>query len=286
MIDFRYHITTLVAVFLALALGILVGTTMVSDQMLVQQQKQMIDSLEIDFAALREQNRTSRQEMAVFKATTDNYSKFAHDIYPLLVSGRLQGIQAALIVTGSGKVSDLAADLSLSGLEISPVITVPLPMEKGDGEEEDTAVTKADISFSEAKILAKQLVEFAISGKVNDPLQAWQSRGIFEIHTPHNDTKPDIVLVVGGSETENPDWVKNFDIPLIRGFKEQEKIVVGTEYSQVGFSYMPYYQLEGISTVDNIDLVIGQTALTFLLEGRPGHYGIKPTAKALLPEFD
>lgn len=286
MVDFRYHVTTLVAVFLALAIGILIGTTMVGDQVLVQQQKRIIDRLESDFAALREQSRESRQEIAVFKAATDNYRNFAREIYPLLVGGRLQGIQGALILTGSGQVSKLASDLSLSGMEISPVITVK-PYDNGEtGSEGRNTAEEAVLDPPDPKMMAKQMADFVLGGKPSEPFRKWHSQGLFDIHTPHNGTEPDVIIIVGGWGQDNSAWVKKFDVPLIREFKSREKIVVGTEYNQVKFSYIPYYQLEGISTVDDIDLALGQTALAFLLEGRPGHYGIKPTAKALLPELD
>jgi len=39
IVDIRYHIASLAAVFLALALGILIGTSMISSDAITQQQK-------------------------------------------------------------------------------------------------------------------------------------------------------------------------------------------------------------------------------------------------------
>ena len=57
MIDLRYHIATIIALFLALAVGILIGSTIVGDDLLVEQQKKSIDRLEEQFLSLREQEK-------------------------------------------------------------------------------------------------------------------------------------------------------------------------------------------------------------------------------------
>ena len=61
MIDLRYHIATIVALFLALAAGILIGSTIVGDDLLVEQQKKSIDRLEEQFLSLREQENYCRK---------------------------------------------------------------------------------------------------------------------------------------------------------------------------------------------------------------------------------
>jgi len=280
LFDLRYHITTLVAIFLALAIGILVGTTMVSDQLLVEQQKQMIDRLEDDFVALREQNRESKEEMAVFQTATDNYQQFADKVYPLIVSGRLAGVQAAIVITGEANYSDLVGSLSLSGLDINPVISISKDSESISADKEGKLKDKVTV-----KLLAQQLGHYLLSGDLTEPLEKWKQMGLYDIHKGF-ESQPNVVILVGGSQEEKDVvWIENFDIPLINEVMQNEKAVIGTEYSKAAFSYIPYYQMEGISTVDDIDLVLGQAALVFLLEGRPGHYGIKSSAKSIMPEI-
>jgi hypothetical protein len=47
MIDMRYHIASLAAVFLALGLGILIGSAALSEHVLVNQQKHLIDTSKV-----------------------------------------------------------------------------------------------------------------------------------------------------------------------------------------------------------------------------------------------
>ena len=53
MIDIRYHVATLAAIFIALGVGILIGSTLVGGDVLVEQQKKMIAQLETQFDVLR-----------------------------------------------------------------------------------------------------------------------------------------------------------------------------------------------------------------------------------------
>ncbi len=54
MFDMRYHIASLVAVFLALTVGIVLGTAIVNRGVLVRQQNALVGSLRTEFASLRD----------------------------------------------------------------------------------------------------------------------------------------------------------------------------------------------------------------------------------------
>jgi len=58
---------------------------------------------------------------------------------------------------------------------------------------------------------------------------------------------------------------------------------VGIELSTAANSYMGLYKKQKISTVDNVDSIIGQTSLIQILTGREGNFGIKETADSLMP---
>ena len=54
MIDLKYHIASIVAVFLALGLGVIIGSTIVGDDLLVDQQQKLIERLEEQFYTLKD----------------------------------------------------------------------------------------------------------------------------------------------------------------------------------------------------------------------------------------
>ena len=108
MIDLRYHIASIVAVFLALALGILIGSTIVSDNLIVEQQKKMIDRLEEQFYALRDSEAVLTAENQRQSKIISNYENYSQTLLTSLVNGKLGGLQIGVIITGD---SDLPAGM-------------------------------------------------------------------------------------------------------------------------------------------------------------------------------
>lgn len=85
IVDIRYHIASLAAVFLALALGILIGTSMISSDAINEQQKKMIEGLEKEFAVLREENKVNADALMQAQEVIANQQKFNERVLPLLV---------------------------------------------------------------------------------------------------------------------------------------------------------------------------------------------------------
>lgn len=93
------------------------------------------------------------------------------------------------------------------------------------------------------------------------------------------------VILLGGANNLNSYLVESFDQGLITYFNNQGIRVFGVEQSQVAHSYIPVYQKNNISTVDNIDLSPGQISLVLAMEGEAGDYGMKATAKKFMPSL-
>jgi Copper transport outer membrane protein, MctB len=90
VIDFRYHLVSLIAVFLAVALGIVIGTTALNEPILADIENQVAD-LEQDKRALEDQ--TQR-----LQAQLDTTDAFEEAVAPALVNGTLAD-QSVLLVT-------------------------------------------------------------------------------------------------------------------------------------------------------------------------------------------
>ena len=70
------------------------------------------------------------------------------------------------------------------------------------------------------------------------------------------------------------------DILTVEGIR-----IFGVETKDVKYSFMPQYQENNISTIDNIDFSPGQISLVLAMEGEPGHYGVKPSAQKFMPSL-
>lgn len=89
MIDFRYHLVSIVAVFLALAIGIVLGTTALNGPVL-DNLKQNVNGLSQDKRGLEAQVRKAQSQLS-------DEQGFEQAVAPLAVADQLPGLRVALI---------------------------------------------------------------------------------------------------------------------------------------------------------------------------------------------
>ncbi|GAB3363951.1 copper transporter [Modestobacter lapidis] len=90
MIDFRYHLVSLIAVFLAVALGIVIGTTQLNGPVL--------SNLEAQVTALQEDKRQLEDETQQLQIALDEDGAFDEAVGPTLVQDTLAGRSVVLVV--------------------------------------------------------------------------------------------------------------------------------------------------------------------------------------------
>src|SRR6266508_2854453 len=91
MINFRFHIVSLIAVFLALAVGVVFGATVVNSA-IVDRLNDRIDRVEKNANARKAESDELRSEVGQLQGYIDDTKDFS-------VSGRLAGVTLATIVT-------------------------------------------------------------------------------------------------------------------------------------------------------------------------------------------
>lgn len=96
MIDFRYHLVSLIAVFLAVALGIVIGTTQLNGGVL--------DNLQSQVTTLEQSKRALEGQTQILRAQADGGVAFEQAAGPALVRGALNG-RSVLLVVASDKVA-------------------------------------------------------------------------------------------------------------------------------------------------------------------------------------
>jgi hypothetical protein len=288
MIDLRYHIATIVALFLALAAGILIGSTIVGDDLLVEQQKKSIDRLEEQFLSLREQEKLLSEANIFQTDMLAKYENYTQAMLPVLVKDRLKGMNVAVVVSGGSDIpAGMLNSLTIAGANIvsKTVVLEEATLKNADLRSELIEYYQLDPA-SDANTLRYQVatsVAAVINNQADDTVAAFlQDKGLVKL-SGTNDIPIQAVILVGGTDDLNMFLASSFDQGLITHCLEKNLKIFGVETSQTSFSYMEQYQENNISTVDNIDLSLGQIALVYALEGEPGHYGIKPTAKRFMP---
>jgi hypothetical protein len=100
MIDFRYHVASLMGIFIALALGMLIGSTLVGQDFLeniTKEQQLWIGKLENDYLNLKEETDKIKMELKEKNNQLNHYQNFITKITPYLIDGKLEGKNFAII---------------------------------------------------------------------------------------------------------------------------------------------------------------------------------------------
>src|SRR5437588_692243 len=108
MFDFRYHALSLVAVFMALVIGILLGIAIGDKGLLSSARREVERSLRSDL-----RNASSKGQR--LQAQVGEHTRLERDLYPLVVQGRLSGQRIGLIALG--KLSDYQIGLVRNALK-------------------------------------------------------------------------------------------------------------------------------------------------------------------------
>lgn len=287
IMDFRYHIVTLVAVFLALGIGIIIGSALLGNDAIVNQQKELTNRLEGQLDEMRTQNKAVQAKIGELEGNISAQEQFEKQIMPTLLTGKLEGNSVAIIETNNyGLQDELLNSLEMAGAQVTSITTVLNGLELVNNKDE--IITNLSLEGNDQEIteqLVRQVVEGIITGEkqavINTLAQAEALKTVGEYGVPLHS-----IVIIGGSPNKDLIKTKLVDDIMISALLENEIPVFGVEEANVPFSYMKEYQKFGISTVDNIDTTPGQLALISAMNGRPGNYGIKPTAKRLLPSME
>ncbi|MGI6412456.1 MAG: copper transporter [Syntrophomonadaceae bacterium] len=290
MIDLRYHIASLIAVFLSLGLGILIGSTIVGNDIMVDQQQKMINSLEEQFYVLREKEASLMAENEYKSKILGNYENYSQSLLPYLVEDRLMDYKVAIVVSGDNEIpAGMINALSIAGAQVvsKTIILSNLSLDDSElrtrvmefydmGEEATVEEMKQQIAASVAAIITNngspELIRFL------------QENGLVKF-SGSNTIPVNGIILIGGSNNLANFFAQSFDTALIKHLSETGHRVFGVEHSLVTYSCMTHYQENNISTIDNIDLSPGQISLILAMDGEQGHYGIKETAQKFIPSL-
>ena len=280
----RYHAASLVAVFLALAVGILIGAGL-GDNLVSDTEANLRESLEGDIEE-------ARGEADDLQAELDRERAFSSRAYPALVGDRLVGERFALMAFGdlpADLSADIEAALEPTGADLVEVAVVRRPPDvaalgselsskRAEAIEDDPAALE-DLGETLGEQFA--LGEGNLLTRIRDNLfsrssgEGGELDGVILTREPAGDLEGDAAEQTAALETG-----------LTRGVAESGVVTVGVERSsRTDDSSIPFFAPFGISTVDSVDLVSGRVALVFALLGAEGNFGIKDSANSLLPEL-
>jgi hypothetical protein len=316
VISLRYHIVSLVAVFLALALGIVVGSTVL--------QEGTVSALRATSQEVRQRSEENRTENLALKQEISRLQAFGTAVLPELVQDRLKGRSVVLVDTDKvdsglrdgvrkvledaganvdgqitfaddrlalGSDADRAAIARLLGVEDAApdVLRGELVEKLAARLATSTALPQEDGQRASDMLTGLQDADFLADLKLSRPLAAG---------TDPFPRQGSIFVLLGPAATATTALAPNaFLVPLADQVSTQTgDPVAGGEAAAVPKQTSWILALRDnravsrrVSGIDSADTVYGQLALVQALQGSlqqlpAGQYGIKDGASGLLPE--
>jgi hypothetical protein len=278
----RYHTTSLIAVFLALAIGILIGAEFGGDA-LTNTRRNLEHSLVNNL-----QDARSRSDELTGQLGRSN--EFADRVYPVLVRERLAGKRLAIVALGGlpGEVTGAVEDaLGPTGARLVGVGVVREPVDLS-GLAGDLSKTRfADLRRNPDTLtafgvgLGRQLVRGGtlpelVRGQLFS--RASGTFGALDGVIVVRDQPQDMGQVQRGNAGQ-------LEPALLSGITATRAPTVGIETSIAEPSSVSFFQANDLSSVDDAELTAGKVAMVFSLLGAEGSFGIKGSADRLLPDL-
>ncbi|KAB1919211.1 copper transporter [Micromonospora noduli] len=311
MINFRYHVVSLTAVFLALAIGLVVGTAALNGP--------VADSLKEQVTGLRKDNQQWRQTVSNMEKQLALEEEFAEETSQILLPGTLTARRVAVLSLPNGRdhTESVLKKLQQAGATITGQVDLQDKFINPDNNSNllELAVTAArptaqttglpgnghGVETSSALLASVLLDRPQGVAPVSDAdrravLAAYNNAGYLTTDSNKVTASAEAVVVVSGQPYVDKDSDKRDEsvVKIAEQFDRTGAIVVAGNGSVggnlVGVVRGDPVLAQTISTVDNANTVQGQVVTTLALvqqltEKKAGQYGVGDNAASLLPRL-
>ncbi|MBG0567622.1 copper transporter [Actinoplanes aureus] len=305
MINFRYHVVSLTAVFLALAIGLVVGTAALNGP--------VSENLRNNLNALKKDNDLKRDQVQQARDELSRNQEFAREMAPYGLAGRLAGRKVAVVtLPEAGDAADGVVEmLNVAGATVTARVGIETKFfEQANANELlDLAHASSQPSIpviglpnnsdgveTASALLALTLLLGTSSpapGDVTAVLAAFSKPGYLTAAEKATGGAETIVLVAGPPATDKEATRKSQSaVTMATQFGKNRPLVVAGDSAGDGNLVAMVRNdptlVKTISTVDNVSTVQGQVATGMatyerLVLNRVGQYGLAAGATSMVP---
>ena len=302
MIDFRYLVVTIISIFLALTVGIMLGAGFVGDP--------LARDLENRIETVNNEVREQREQIDLLRAQNEALTAWAQSAEPWAIDGRLNGKDVVLFTlegADGGVVDGSIGALEGAGANVVTQITLGSKFALESGPEADQLATivesverqPSDVLMDAAGALGEGAASLAREG--DGPTESGEGSAqvtysellrLLEeedfISVERNSDEGEVVpsessfVIAGGNATTRPFDVTAFIRRLSAELTTGATDVVVTESSSSQWDLVAAVREddeinETVSTVDTGESALGHVALVLVLNeppaDPPGHFG-------------
>ena len=310
MIDFRFHLISLVAVFLALGLGVLIGTAVLNEE--------LVDRIKRNVQELQTDKRQLQEDVLALERQLDADVRFADATEEWLTQDALEGRRVVLLafegtddrVTDNVKDSIetaggvVAAEITFTDKFALPGLVETDQLALAIGSTSDVA---SELRAESGELVGSRLGSAALGqgkeGRVDaadaaaeDLLETLGEAGFVDLdRESEGRLVPDrgLFVIAGGNSERRPFNVPAFGLPLAVAIADRGAPLVVTEASDSTWGLVAGVRTDDatadiLSTVDDAESISGRIAtvlgLSQSLDGVTGHYGTGPGADEVIPK--
>jgi hypothetical protein len=306
VINFRYHVVSLAAVFLALAIGLVVGTAAANGP--------IADNLKDQYNDVSTDNQQLRDQLDERTSDLAKAGEYAAETAPGLLGGKLAGKKVLVLsLEGNGKdvgktVDGVTDFLKMAGATVTGTVQLTEKFTAPTSKDQllDTADASAPPGVSgalpnqnsgvdtSAALLAALLVGANGAASIDGTQTVLAAYKAQDFLTYDGDfaAPAEAVLMVAGTPSTGKDAKDRATaaFAIVNRFEQGGKLVVGG-LSAIGVVSSVRHDSglqKNVSTVDNLVTAQGQVcavlALIERIKGVTGHYGSGDGASSMLPK--
>lgn len=284
MINWRYHIMSIIAIFLALGLGITIGISLGEDGTIDVGQEGLVEDIRHDIDEVQNENNALSADRSTNLLYQDN-------TFPYLVSGQLQDKGIALISAAAvdeGVRRSVASSIETAGGQVVSTTIMK------SGFDAPTVIARAAETLGAypalsaidestlAPVLGAELAAEIATAAPPLALEALQGALVDSIGGNY-ELPVDAVLILTDADDSYSPLYSELEREIILNLNGSGIPVVGGEPTLASRSEVPMFIATGIASADNIESRIGQLSLIYALAGERDTYGVKPTSDLLIP---
>jgi hypothetical protein len=304
VINFRYHVVSITSVFLALAIGLVLGTAALNGP--------VADNIQGQVSSLRKTNGQLRDQVDEMQNRAQSQDQFVREVAPALLANRLANRTVALVsapgATGQD-VDGVAQTLQRAGAQVTGRVALDDsftdPARDDELQDLATRVVPAGVSLpndnkgieTASALLATVLVENPVTvSAANRTTILTAYAGLVSVQGDLAAPAAALVVVTGPPSADADADARNVAVlSTLRAFDGVARYLVAAAPS-AGGAGNPVAAVRDdselaktISTVDGVSLAEGQVvtamALAEQFSGRTGHYGTGNGATARVPSL-
>jgi len=299
VIDYRYHLVSLVAVFLALGVGVLIGNSFVGTASAEWQKQAMLrldHTFKREIMSLRQRIDQVSQRNRELEKRLETRDRAERALMPTVLDSLLAGRRVALVTCGDLRnealVGSVSSAIKTAGGVVQSVTAVRDDWLPEVGRRRSQILERLQVptdspaaTVEATRALAAAIVSGEWSQAIHDIARV--SAGL-SVDGDYSRPAEMVLLMSSAAKQARLALAEAKTLPeqiLLDAWNARKMRVVAAEPEVTPVSMIPVFQRKGVPTVDNVDSAVGQISAVLALAGGEANYGVKPTAEKPIPEI-